>query len=118
MLKHMKWSRAEKKVARSAFDLAYRRECAVLMGRVKQMADDAAEPDDLWALSDYLWQHRQDIDDKYDYRYSVLILVFARLLDEGWLQMSDLEGLSDEKIAILHGLVDLGGEDEDADPSE
>ena len=35
---------------------------------------------------------------KYDYRYSVLISVFARLLTEGWLKKGDLEGLDADKI--------------------
>ncbi|MGC9468244.1 MAG: hypothetical protein ACP5HS_06620 [Anaerolineae bacterium] len=118
MFKDMTWSRAEKKAARAAFDLAYRRECAALLARVKQMAAAAAEPDDLWALSDYLWEHRQEIDDKYDYRYSVLILVFARLLSEGWLQLSDLEALSEDKLSVIRRLEAFGSEDEEADPSD
>jgi len=38
---------------------------------------------------------------KYDYRYSVLIGVFARLLYEGWLSEQDLAGLSPEKLELI-----------------
>ncbi len=44
---------------------------------------------------------RNEIDEKYDYRYSVLILVFARLIKDGWLSFEDLEGLAEEKIAQI-----------------
>ena len=37
-------------------------------------------------------------DAKYDYRYSVIIFVFARPLRQGWITEKDLEGLHEEKI--------------------
>lgn len=110
MFRHMKWSKAEKKVARRAYDLAYRRECEALIKEVKARSRKVAEPDELWSLADYLWAHRQEIDDKYDYRYSVLPLVFARLASESWLSLADLEGLDPDKLATIEGL--LGPNDE------
>src|SRR2546422_6074746 len=38
---------------------------------------------------------------KYDYRYSVLISVFGRLLHEGWLNETDLTGISPEKLQLI-----------------
>jgi len=38
------------------------------------------------------------MDQKHDYRYSVLIHVFGRLVGEGGVEMKDLEGLEEEKI--------------------
>jgi hypothetical protein len=38
------------------------------------------------------------MDRIYDYRYSVLRLVFARLLRDGWLSEADLAGLQKDKI--------------------
>jgi hypothetical protein len=49
----------------------------------------------------------REIDNKYDYRYSVLILVFARLMKDGWLMIDDLKGLGQEKIDRIVSLVDL-----------
>jgi hypothetical protein len=45
------------------------------------------------------------IDQKYDYRYSVLILVFAQLLKQGWIEFSDLEGLNEDKIDKIKSIA-------------
>jgi Photoprotection regulator fluorescence recovery protein len=45
-----------------------------------------------------LSQRRRTVDKIYDYRYSVLLNVFARLLRDGWLTETDLVGLQEEKI--------------------
>jgi len=89
------WTAAEKKIARSAFDKAYRLECAEISSQVKTR--NIENPDDLWALEAFLSEKRQEISQKYDYRYSVLPLAFARLIAEGWLNIEDLNGLNEEK---------------------
>jgi hypothetical protein len=92
------WSATDKKAAHAAFDKALAREMkaikeeAVVM--VKSMQDDFA----IWDLHDYLSKKRREIDSKYDYRYSVLLLVFARLVNEGWLMEHDLSGIGREKL--------------------
>jgi Photoprotection regulator fluorescence recovery protein len=97
-----KWSDSEKKIARRAFDAALSRELSSLLESIKSSASQAATPDDIWALHDLLSEKREEINRKYDYRYSQLIYVFARLLKEKWLIKSDLEGLKEDKlIAIL-----------------
>jgi hypothetical protein len=52
----------------------------------------------VWRIHDYLSEKRVETDHKYDYRYSVLISVFGRLLAEGYLQKEDLEGLREDKM--------------------
>jgi len=99
------WSKSEKTIARRAFDLAYERECAALADEVRRLADRIAGPDDIWKIHDFLRRKRKEIDEKYDYRYSVLIFVFARLLGEGWLEESELAGLSDDKLAKIQFLA-------------
>ena len=64
---------------------------------VKNMEDDFA----IWELHDYLSEKRREIDRKYDYRYSVLLMVFARLVNEGWLTEDDLSGIGREKLDIV-----------------
>ncbi len=93
------WSETEKKIAREAFDRAYERETSALIEKVREKASAIAELDDLWGLHDFLSAKRHDIDGKYDYRYSVLIFVLAGLLKEGWLQLDELKGLEQEKLA-------------------
>jgi hypothetical protein len=99
------WSKSEKTIARRAFDLAYERESAGLADEVRRRADRIASLDDVWEIHDFLRSKRKEFDKKYDFRYSELIFVFARLLIEGWLEESDLSGLSDDKLARIQLLV-------------
>jgi Photoprotection regulator fluorescence recovery protein len=64
---------------------------------IKTLQDDFA----IWDLHDYLSKKRREIDSKYDYRYSVLLMVFARLVYEGWLTEDDLSGIGSEKFDII-----------------
>jgi hypothetical protein len=97
----IEWSKTEKSVARGAFNNAYRRECEAITKRLSDMIRDIASPEDIWHLHDFLSEKRVEIDEKYDYRYSVLIFVFARLMKEGWLKESDLDGLHEEKVSKI-----------------
>lgn len=99
------WSKAEKRIARRAFELAYRRECQAIAERVQRMATAIHEPQDLWRIHDLLTKRRRETDKKYDYRYSVLPEVFARLLREGWLTEADLQGLDETKIARIRQIA-------------
>jgi hypothetical protein len=67
----LKWSHAEKTVARRAFDLAFGKELEALLQEAK------------------------------DYRYSILPLVFAQLLRAGRLTEDDLHGLGQEKLDLI-----------------
>jgi hypothetical protein len=58
------------------------------------MLEDCSDPLKIWPVHDYLSEKRRDIDQKYDYRYSVLITVFARLLFEGWTTEAELAARS------------------------
>lgn len=101
----LKWSDSEKKIARRAFDKALEKECASIMANFKDMAAKAENPEDLWAVHDYLGKQRRAIDERYDFRYSQLILVFSRLLREKWLEASDLQGLREEKLQAIQYIV-------------
>src|SRR5260370_2284760 len=79
-MREMKWSHAEKIIARKAFDQALDREFEVVIREAKQMAGRIEQPSDLWELEGYLTRSRKDIDRMYDYRYSVLPLVFGILI--------------------------------------
>ena len=102
-----KWSKTEKKVARAAFEKAYQRECSDIIEKIRIKARKMSGPDNIWQLHDYLTKKRDEIDEKYDYRYSKLTLVFARLINEGWLGFSDLEGLAEDKIDRMESLFSL-----------
>ena len=99
------WSKTEKKIAREAFERAYERECSYLAGRIREIANQIMKPDDIWGLHDFLTEKRKEVDEKYDYRYSVLDFVFGRLIKDGWLDFADLEGLNEEKIERIKSLL-------------
>ena len=99
------WSKSEKAIANRAFTLALERECKGLIEKVRRRASSIADVEDVWKLNDYLTRQRRAIDEKYDYRYSVLIFVFARLIHEGWLTEDELDGLDDDKMTQIRVML-------------
>jgi len=95
------WTATEKKAARRAFEKAFERHCAAIAANARQMLDRATAPTDIWRVEEYLSEHRKAVDRVYDYRYSQLLLVFSRLMRDGWLEETDLAGLQQEKIATI-----------------
>ncbi len=106
-IRDLKWSQPEKAIARKAFDNAYSRECSVILEKLKKMIANASGPPDIWKIHDYLSVQRRETDNKYDYRYSVLLQVFARLLNENWITEADLQGLREDKIEIIKKFASL-----------
>ena len=103
----IEWSKPEKEIARRAFDSAYERECMAIAHKVREMADRVYEPSDMWEIHDYLTEKRKETDQKYDYRYTILLSVFARLICEGWIKEEDLEGLSEDKLQEIHRIAEF-----------
>lgn len=99
------WSQTEKQIARTAFNNAYQRELDYLVKTVREQSSSLTEIDDVWRLHDFLSARRHEIDGKYDYRYSVLVFVLASLVREGWLQLSELEGLAVDKLTKITALT-------------
>ena len=55
----------------------------------------------MWAVKAYLARAQREIDEKYDYRYSQLSVVFGRLLREQLIEAHELSGLSEDKLAHI-----------------
>lgn len=71
----------------------------------KAPAAAVAEPQEMWPLQAqlaHLARKQREIERKCDYRYSQLLLVFARLIRDGRVQEAQLAGLSEEKRADIH----------------
>ncbi|QOZ34842.1 hypothetical protein [Bradyrhizobium sp. CCBAU 53421] len=107
MYHDLKWSPAEKKIAREAYDSAVQRALAKVMVEFKSRAGAAATPSEMWEVGDYLHQQRRELDEMFDYRYSQLPLVFARLIREELLDEALLAGLSDEKRQVIRSILSL-----------
>ncbi|QLE57133.1 hypothetical protein [Nostoc sp. TCL26-01] len=101
----IEWSKVEEKVAQTAFEKAYEREISTLVQEVREQASTVSELNDVWQLHNFLSARRHEIDGKYDYRYSVLIFVFARLVKEGWLHLNELDGLATDKLTKIVALT-------------
>lgn len=98
------WSPGEEKVAQEAFNKAYEREIAALIQDAQAKAGSIAKLEDLWRLHDFLSARRHEIDGKYDFKPSVLLFVFARLVKDGWLHLDELENLDRSKLAKIAAL--------------
>ena len=97
-IEHIPWTPSEKKIARKAFDRAFEKQCASIKAEAEELIANVVAPSDIWRVHDYLSERRRIVDGLYDYRYSVLLDVFARLLCDGWLTERDLIGLAKDKI--------------------
>jgi hypothetical protein len=97
-MRDWKWSQQEKAAARTVFNLALSRELDSVMRETKERAARITEASDLWELERWLGERRRQIDELFDYRYSVLLRVFARLLRAGQISEDDLNGLAPDKL--------------------
>jgi hypothetical protein len=104
-----KWSPSEKSIARRIYDGALHRELDAITQEVQDRANSIKTPSDVWALEGYLTESRKRIDGKYEYKYSVLPLLFAQLLREGNIALEDLDGLGEDKLAYVRALGSFAG---------
>jgi len=65
------------------------------------MRHNAEDDRIVWSVHDYFSEKSREIDQKYDYRYSVLMLAFHRLVFEGWLTEDELAGIGAEKVEMM-----------------
>ena len=105
MFHDLEWSKPEKTIAKEAYDKAYNAECGSILAEVKRRIANLSDPKSIWKIHDYLTAQRRQVDQKYDYRYSVLPLLFARLIQEKWLTEADLEGLGEEKLKTIRHIL-------------
>ena len=85
----VRWTAAEKKVARRAFDLALERRLSAITAQAKSMIANV-DPSELWQVEAYLTESRKTVDRIFQFRYSDLLRVFSthagRMVDGGaWL---------------------------------
>ena len=103
-LRSLQWSAKEKAVARRAFDRALKLELDDVLREAKDRVSRIEEASGLWEMERWLTRRRQQIDREFDFRYSVLPHVFARLLRERRLIDDDLQGLSRDKLDLIQQL--------------
>lgn len=97
----LEWSHSEKMVARKAFDLGLRNQLQATIREANARVARIQEPSELWDFENWLTERRLVINSTFDYRYSVLPVVFARLLRDGCIEESDLLGLEPDKLELI-----------------
>ncbi|MBM3712917.1 MAG: hypothetical protein FJW56_05725 [Actinobacteria bacterium] len=102
--RNFNWSPQEKKISRAAFDKAYQVEMNKIKNELERMLSNLDDLQKIWSIHNYLTKKRNELDKKFDYRYSVLIIVFGRLLSEGVITEKDLKGLSEDKLEAIKNL--------------
>jgi hypothetical protein len=108
-IRDLKWSPAEKAIARKAFERALQQDLEAVIREARKMAEKIEQPSDLWELERYLTKRRKEIDRQYDYRYSVLLFVFADLIRKGRLREEDLHGMSEDKLGYIRSYARIYG---------
>ena len=98
---NVRWTAAEKKVARKAFENALERHLSAITAEAKRMMANVADPSHLWQVEAYLTESRKTVNRMYQFRYSDLLQVFSILMQHEWLKEADLVGLQPEKIADI-----------------
>jgi len=100
-MRDLRWSAREKTIARRAFDRALHQELEATIQEARQTAARIKEPDELWELERHLTQRRKEINAKYEFKYSVLLLVLADLVLEGRINPDELHGLGEDKLRLI-----------------
>lgn len=104
-MERLNWSHTEKLRARKAFEAALANELEDTVQQAKKRVQKITKASELWDLESGLGKRRRAIDEKYDYRYSVLPRVLAQLMCEERLSEADLNGLAAEKLHLIQTYV-------------
>lgn len=95
------WTSAEKAIARKAFEHALNHELQAVIDEARKKMAAVSTPLDLWKLEAWLGKRRESINERYDYRYSVLPRVLGYLLSDRLLTEADLHGLAPDKLEMI-----------------
>jgi len=98
------WTELELAVAQRAFDSANTRPIDKLIESVQAMAGQLSSADTIWALHDYLSIERHTIEGRFDFRVEGILFVFASLVKDDLLSLSELDGLAADKLAKISAM--------------
>jgi len=97
----IEWSTGEKKIARRVFEAALAKALAAAIADFKARAAAVSTPMEMWTIGEDLRRQRQEIDQRFDYRYSQLTHVFAELIHLGLVDEAALAELPEAKRADI-----------------
>lgn len=99
------WSELEQRIARTAFDAAQGRAIASLINEIQLQAALVDSAGALWQVHDYLSIQRHRIEGRFDFRPQPILFLFASLVKDKLLDLAELEGLADEKLAKIRAMA-------------
>jgi hypothetical protein len=99
------WSASEQAIARAAFDRAYGRAIEQLVVAVQARSSGLDSAQTVWELHDFLSIQRHSIEGRFDFRLEGILFVFASLVKENLLDLSELSGLEGEKLAKITAMA-------------
>jgi hypothetical protein len=100
------WTKAEKQHARKLFDLALQAELAEILVKYKAKVASIETLEQMWEMSNYLNSKGRYIDEKYEFKYSQLDLLFIRLVQEKRLTLAQLQGIREENWERISSFVE------------
>jgi len=101
----MNWTKSEKHSASEIFELARKRDYEKLITKLKSHSLDTS--DDVWCMRDLLNEKAKEFDNKYYYRYSVLLDLFTTFVIEGLLDVEELNTLSVHKLNYIKSSLEI-----------
>ena len=99
------WSELEQRIARTAFDTAHSRALTSLISEVQLQSALLDSAGALWQLHDYLSIQRHRIEGRFDFRPQAILFLFASLVQDKLLDLAELEGLADGKLAKIRAMA-------------
>lgn len=99
------WSEEERRIARIAFDAAYARALQSLIQDVQLHAAGMDSASSLWQLHDFLSIQRHRLEGRFDFRPQPLLFLFAALVKDDLLDLQELRGLDDGKLAKIRAMA-------------
>ena len=99
------WTELEQRIARTAFDNAHGRAIASLINEFQLQAALVDSSGALWQLHDYLSIQRHRIEGRFDFRPQPILFLFASLVKDKLLDLAELEGLADAKLAKIRAMA-------------
>jgi len=95
----MIFSKKEKTVTKALFEKAKERDYNRLIARINNTNLQTAS--NVWQLRDTLNEAAKEFDNKYDYRYSVMLENFVTFILEELISLEDLKFLSTDKYQYV-----------------
>ena len=99
------WTELEQQIARTAYDTAHGRALASLIIEIQLQAALVDSAEALWQLHDYLSIQRHRIEGRFDFRPQPILFLFASLVKDKLLDLAELEGLADAKLAKIRAMA-------------